>query len=101
MKADAFLPRTRAQMEARGWDERDIVLVTGDGYGEHPSFGGAVIGRVLEAEGYRVGILDVPEMPHEGAPDGWDRLPSPRLFVGVTAGAGDAVGASCAAAKGR
>ncbi|MEL6431410.1 MAG: YgiQ family radical SAM protein, partial [Planctomycetota bacterium] len=99
MKADAFLPRTRAQMEARGWDELDIVLVTGDGYVDHPSFGGAVIGRVLEAEGYRVGILDVPEMPHEGAPDGWDRLPSPRLFVGVTAGTIDSMVTNYTASK--
>ena len=67
-----FLPRTRAEMEARGWDALDVLLVTADGYVDHPSFGGAAIGRLLEARGYRVGMLDVPDL------DGWDRLPTPR-----------------------
>ena len=49
-------------MGERGWDELDVLLVTGDGYVDHPSFGAAVIGRVLEAEGWRVGMLDVPEL---------------------------------------
>ena len=87
--AALVLPRTRAQMAARGWDELDVVLVTGDGYVDHPSFGVAVIGRVLEAHGYRVGILDVPELEPDGA--GWSRLPSPRLFVGVSAGTIDSM----------
>jgi len=81
---ERFLPRFRADLERRGWEELDIVLVTGDGYVDHPSFGVSVIGRVLEAAGYRVGVLDVPELePDERA---WQRLPAPRLFVGVTAG---------------
>ncbi|MEZ6016618.1 MAG: YgiQ family radical SAM protein [Planctomycetota bacterium] len=94
-----FLPRTRAEMAARGWDELDIVLVTGDGYVDHPSFGGAVIGRVLEAEGYRVGMLDVPESEPDGS--GWDRLPAPRLFVGITAGTIDSMVTNYTAAKKR
>lgn len=81
---ERFLPRTRADLEARGWDELDVLLVTGDGYVDHPSFGVAVIGRVLEGAGYRVGVLDLPEL--EGGDAGWQRLPAPRLFVGVTAG---------------
>lgn len=84
-----FLPRTRAQMEALGWEELDILLVTGDGYVDHPSFGVAVIGRYLEAHGYRVGILDVPEWEPDG--QGWKRLPAPRLFVGVSGGTIDSM----------
>jgi uncharacterized radical SAM protein YgiQ len=92
-----FLPRTRAEMRARGWDELDVLLVTGDGYVDHPSFGAAVIGRVLEAKGYRVGILDVPELEADGS--GWARLPAPRLFVGVTAGTIDSMVTNYTAAK--
>jgi hypothetical protein len=55
-----FLPRTRAQMAARGWDALDVLLVTGDGYVDHPSFGVAAVARLLESRGWRVGILDVP-----------------------------------------
>ena len=88
-----FLPRTRAEMQARGWDELDILLVTGDGYVDHPSFGAAAIGRLLESRGYRVGMLDVPDL------DGWDRLPTPRLFVGVTAGTIDSMVTNFTAAK--
>ena len=55
-----FLPLGRADMEARGWDQLDFVLVTGDAYVDHPSFGPAIIGRVLEAEGYRVGYISQP-----------------------------------------
>ena len=89
-----FLPRTREEMAQRGWDGLDVVLVTGDGYVDHPSFGGAVIGRVLEAKGYRVGILDVPE---EG--EGFARLPAPELFVGVTAGTIDSMVTNYTASK--
>ena len=57
-----FLPITREEMLARGWDQVDFVLVTGDAYVDHPSFGLAVIARVLEAEGYRVGIVSQPRL---------------------------------------
>jgi len=97
VSASSFLPRTREQMRARGWDELDVVLVTGDGYIDHPSFGIAVIGRVLEAAGYRVGILDVPEWEADGS--GWKRLPAPRLFVGVSAGTIDSMVTNYTAAK--
>ena len=52
-----FLPMSRAEMDALGWDSCDIILVTGDAYIDHPSFGMALIGRLLEAQGFRVGIL--------------------------------------------
>ncbi|MBK8180696.1 MAG: YgiQ family radical SAM protein [Planctomycetes bacterium] len=95
-----FLPRTRAQMGERGWDELDIVLVTGDAYVDHPSFGVAAIGRLLEAKGYRVGILDVPEIDDPGAPgSGWRRLPAPKLFVGVSAGTIDSMVTNYTASK--
>lgn len=56
-----FLPLSRADMIARGWQEVDFVLVTGDAYVDHPSFGAAIISRVLENEGYRVGIISQPD----------------------------------------
>jgi uncharacterized radical SAM protein YgiQ len=76
-------------MAARGWDELDVLLVTGDAYVDHPSFGVPAIGRLLERKGYRVGILDVPELEGDGS--GWKRLPAPRLWVGVSAGTIDSM----------
>ena len=55
-----FLPTTRAEMDALGWDSCDVILVTGDAYIDHPSFGMALVGRLLEAQGFRVGILTQP-----------------------------------------
>jgi len=78
-----FLPISRAEMEALGWDACDVVLVTGDAYVDHPSFGMAVIGRFLEALGYRVGIISQPDW-HSAEP--FRALGRPRLFWGVTAG---------------
>jgi uncharacterized radical SAM protein YgiQ len=78
-----FLPTTREEMAARGWDELDILLVNGDAYVDHPAFGGAIIGRFLEARGFRVGMMAQPSWK-----DAADvaRLGRPRLMVGVTAG---------------
>ena len=56
-----FLPMSRQEMDQLGWDSCDVILVTGDAYVDHPSFGMAVIGRVLEAQGYRVGIISQPD----------------------------------------
>src|SRR4030095_6843441 len=84
-----FLARARGQMRERGWDELDVLLVTGDAYVDHPSFGVAAIGRLLEANGWRVGILDVPDLQPDGS--GWKRLPAPRLWVGVSAGTIDSM----------
>lgn len=78
-----FLPMSRAEMDELGWDSCDIIIVTGDAYVDHPSFGMAVIGRLLEAQGFRVGIISQPE---------WDSaepfkiLGKPNLFFGVAAG---------------
>ncbi len=78
-----FLPMSRTEMEARGWDECDIVLVTGDAYIDHPSFGMALIGRLLEAQGFRVGIVSQPDWQSAEA---FRALGRPKLFYGVTAG---------------
>ncbi len=92
-----FLPRTVEQMRERGWDELDVLLVTGDAYVDHPSFGVPAIGRLLEKRGYRVGILDVPELEPDGS--GWKRLPKPRLWVGVSAGTIDSLVTNYTASK--
>ncbi|WP_027013849.1 YgiQ family radical SAM protein [Comamonas composti] len=78
-----FLPMSRAEMEQLGWDSCDIILVTGDAYVDHPSFGMAVIGRVLEAQGFRVGIIAQPDWHSAEA---FKALGRPNLFWGVTAG---------------
>ena len=78
-----FLPMSRLEMEQLGWDSCDIVLVTGDAYIDHPSFGMAVIGRTLEAQGFRVGIIAQPDW-HSAEP--FKALGKPNLFWGVTAG---------------
>ena len=61
------LPTTRAEMDELGWDSCDVILVTGDAYIDHPSFGMALIGRLLEAHGFRVGILDQPDVARRRA----------------------------------
>ncbi|UZR27884.1 YgiQ family radical SAM protein [Methylococcus mesophilus] len=77
------LPLTRAEMEQLGWDSCDVVLVTGDAYVDHPSFGMALIGRLLEAQGFRVGILAQPDW-HSAEP--FKEFGRPNLFFGVTGG---------------
>jgi len=77
------LPMTRAEMDALGWDACDIILVTGDAYVDHPSFGMAVIGRTLEAQGFRVGIIAQPDWT---TAEDFQRLGRPTLFFGVTGG---------------
>jgi hypothetical protein len=78
-----MLPMSRAEMEKLGWDTCDIVLVTGDAYVDHPSFGMAVIGRMLEAQGFRVGIIAQPDWTSAEA---FKALGKPKLFWGVTSG---------------
>jgi uncharacterized radical SAM protein YgiQ len=77
------LPTTRDEMDALGWDSCDVVLVTGDAYIDHPSFGMALVGRLLERHGFRVGILDQPDWR---SADAFRELGRPNLFWGVTAG---------------
>lgn len=78
-----FLPMSRKEMEQLGWDSCDVILVTGDAYVDHPSFGMAVVGRVLEAQGFRVGIIAQPDWQ---SAEPFRALGKPNLFWGVTAG---------------
>jgi uncharacterized radical SAM protein YgiQ len=78
-----FLPMSRAEMEELGWDSCDIVLVTGDAYIDHPSFGVAIVGRLLEAQGFRVGVISQPDWRDASA---FRALGRPNLYFGVTSG---------------
>ena len=78
-----FLPMSRDEMDALGWDQCDVILVTGDAYVDHPSFGMAIVGRVLEAQGFRVGIIAQPDWRSTAD---FERLGAPSLFFGITAG---------------
>src|SRR5271155_5779832 len=78
-----FLPMSRAEMDALGWDSCDVIIVTGDAYVDHPSFGMAIVGRVLEAQGFRVGIIAQPDWRSAAA---FCALGRPNLFFGITAG---------------
>ena len=95
-RADAFLPMSRAEMDARGWDELDVLIITGDAYVDHPSFGAAMIGRVLEAEGLRVGIIAQPDWTKT---ESIQVMGTPKLFVGVTAGNLDSMLSNYTAAR--
>ncbi|CAK7004115.1 MAG: hypothetical protein DELT_00157 [Desulfovibrio sp.] len=86
-----FLPISRREMDSLGWDVLDILLVNGDAYIDHPSFGAALLGRYLVAQGYRVGIVAQPRWEGEGALDDIAILGRPRLFAGVSAGAIDSM----------
>ncbi|MFK7857666.1 MAG: YgiQ family radical SAM protein [Granulosicoccus sp.] len=78
-----FLPMSRAEMDELGWDSCDIIIVTGDAYVDHPSFGMAIVGRLLEAQGFRVGIIAQPDWH---STDAFEALGAPNLFFGITAG---------------
>ena len=78
-----FLPMSREEMDLLGWDSCDVIIVTGDSYVDHPSFGMAIIGRVLEAQGFRVGIISQPDWQSK---DDFMKLGRPNLFFGVAAG---------------
>src|ERR1700687_3558942 len=82
-QAAPFLPMSRAEMQALGWQQCDVIVVTGDAYVDDPSFGMAIIGRVLEAQGLRVGIIAQPDWHSAEA---LRALGAPRLFFGITAG---------------
>jgi uncharacterized radical SAM protein YgiQ len=81
--AKSPLPMSMQEAKARGWDELDVVFVTGDAYIDHPSFAMSILGRVLEAAGYRVGIVSQPDW--QSCKD-WQRFGRPRLFFGISAG---------------
>ncbi|MCC7421581.1 MAG: YgiQ family radical SAM protein [Planctomycetaceae bacterium] len=82
-RADKPLPMSAEEARARGWDEVDIVFVTGDAYIDHPSFAMALLGRVLEAAGFRVGVISQPDWRNAEA---WKRFGRPRLFFAISAG---------------
>ncbi len=92
-----YLPTTRREMALRGWDEADVILFSGDAYVDHPQFGAAVIGRVLENAGYRVAI--VPQPDWRGDDRDFTKLGRPRKFFAVTAGAMDSMVNRYTAAK--
>src|ERR1700734_4368486 len=81
--AAPFLPMSRAEMHVLGWEQCDVIVVTGDAYVDHPSFGMAIIGRVLEAQGFKVGIIAQPDWH---STRDFEALGAPRLFFGVTGG---------------
>ena len=83
-----FLPMTRDEMAERGWEELDVIFVTGDAYVDHPSFAPALLGRLLEAKRFRVGVIARPSIER---PDDIARLGEPRLFFAVSAGAVDSM----------
>lgn len=89
MRKDLFLPTTRDEMERLGWEQPDVILFSGDAYVDHPSFGAAVIGRTLQAAGYKVAIVPQPNW-RDDLRD-FKKLGSPKLFFGVSAGAMDSM----------
>ena len=94
-----YLPTTKKETDLRGWDEVDIVFFTGDAYIDHPSFGAAVLGRVLEAAGYRVAI--VPQPDWHGDFRDFKKFGRPRLYFAVSAGSMDSMVNHYTAAKRR
>ena len=92
-----YLPTTKKELQLRGWDEVDVILFSGDAYIDHPAFGAAVIGRVLESNGYRVAI--VPQPDWRGDHRDFTKLGRPRLFFGVTSGSMDSMVNHYTAAK--
>ncbi|MDO9080107.1 MAG: YgiQ family radical SAM protein, partial [Desulfuromonadales bacterium] len=93
-----FVPTCRAEMAARGWDELDILFISGDAYVDHPAFGVPLLARLLESAGYRVGIVAQPDWREKEAFTGMGR---PRLFAAVAAGAMDSMVNHYTAAKKR
>jgi uncharacterized radical SAM protein YgiQ len=81
---ESWLPITRDELDRRGWDEVDVIVVSGDAYVDHPAFGPSVIGRLIESQGYRVAILPQPNWQDDLRD--FKKLGAPRLFFGVTAG---------------
>ncbi len=93
---DDFLPISRADMQQRGWDGLDVILISGDAYVDHPAYGVALIGRVLVSQGYRVGVIAQPDWR---TADDFKRLGRPRLFFGITSGNVDSMVANYTANK--
>jgi uncharacterized radical SAM protein YgiQ len=83
LPSSAFLPTNRDEMRARGWDELDVLIITGDAYVDHPAFGPILVARFLEGRGYRVGVIAQPDWR---TPVDVSRMGRPRLYVGISAG---------------
>ena len=96
-KVTDWLPTTRKEADMRGWDELDVVIFSGDAYVDHPSFGAAVIGRILEAEGLRVAIVPQPNWQDDLRD--FKKMGRPRLFFGISAGCMDSMVNKYTAAK--
>ena len=94
---NAYLPTTKKEVKLRGWDELDVIIFSGDAYVDHPAFGAAVIGRVLEHAGYKVAI--VPQPDWRGDYRDFTKLGKPRLFFAITAGSMDSMVNHYTAAK--
>ena len=84
-----WLPITKKEVEDRGWDQLDIILVSGDAYVDHPTFGTAVIGRIIESEGFRIGIIPQPNWQDDLRD--FKKFGPPKYFFGVTAGCMDSM----------
>jgi uncharacterized radical SAM protein YgiQ len=84
-----WLPMSVKEVQARGWDQLDVILISGDAYVDHPAFGAAVVGRLIQAAGYRVAIVAQPNWQDDGRD--FKKLGKPRLFFGVTAGCMDSM----------
>jgi radical SAM superfamily enzyme YgiQ (UPF0313 family) len=93
---EAFLPTIPEEVRRRGWDQLDVILVSGDSYIDSPLIGAAVIGRVLEQAGFKVGIIAQPQID---SPRDITRLGEPRLFWGVTGGSVDSMVANYSASR--
>ncbi|MCK5914311.1 MAG: YgiQ family radical SAM protein, partial [Desulfuromusa sp.] len=92
----AFLPTSRKEMKERGWEELDVLFISGDAYIDHPAFGSALLARLLESEGFRVGILAQPDWTDPAA---FRKMGRPRLFAAISAGAMDSMVNHYTAAK--
>ena len=96
MKQNRFLPVSKRDLEILGWKELDVILITGDAYVDHPSYGAALLGRMLEASGFKVGVIAQPDWHRL---DDFKELGRPRLFFGITAGNLDSMVANYSANK--
>ena len=93
---DIFIPCSREEMTRRGWDELDVLFITGDAYVDHPSFGTPLLARMLESEGFRVGIIAQPDWRDAEA---FKSMGRPKLFAAISAGAMDSMVNHYTAAK--
>src|SRR5438876_11336654 len=100
-RKDAFLPVTLAEARERGWDQLDVVLVNGDAYVDHPTFGVPLIGRLLASRGFKVGILSQPRWDEASYAEDFAACGKPRLFFGVSSGNMDSMVNHYTAAKKR